>query len=110
VVSVLPGSAGGLTASGAKLFTQVGGAVEAGDEFGEQLASGDFNHDGFAELAVAAPTEDVGTVQQAGAVSVLPGSAGGLTAGGGRLFTQNSPGVPDTAETFDEFGGLEIAF
>jgi hypothetical protein len=110
VVSVLPGSAGGLTASGAKLFTQVGGAVEAGDEFGEQLASGDFNHDGFAELAAAAPTEDVGTVQQAGAVSVLPGSAGGLTAGGGRLFTQNSPGVPDTAETFDEFGGLEIAF
>jgi hypothetical protein len=110
VVSVLPGSAGGLTASGAKLFTQVGGSVEAGDEFGEQLASGDFNHDGFAELAAAAPTEDVGTVQQAGAVSVLPGSAGGLTASGGRLFTQNSPGVPDTAETFDLFGGLEIAF
>jgi hypothetical protein len=84
--------------------------VEAGDEFGEQLASGDLNHDGFAELAAAAPTEDVGTVQQAGAVSVLPGSAGGLTASGGRLFTQNSPGVPGTAETFDEFGGLEIAF
>jgi hypothetical protein len=84
--------------------------VEAGDEFGEQLASGDFNHDGFAELAAAAPTEDVGTVQQAGAVSVLPGSAGGLTASGGRLFTQNSPGVPGTAETFDLFGGLEIAF
>jgi hypothetical protein len=110
VVSVLPGSAGGLTATGAKLFTQVGGSVEAGDEFGEQLASGDFNHNGFAELAAAAPTEDVGTVQQAGAVSVLPGSVGGLTASGGRLFTQNSPGVPDTAETFDEFGGLEIAF
>jgi hypothetical protein len=110
VVSVLPGSAGGLTTNGAKLFTQVGGSVEAGDEFGEQLASGDFNHDGFAELAAAAPTEDVGRVQQAGAVSVLPGSAGGLTASGGRLFTQNSPGVPDTAETFDEFGGLEIAF
>jgi hypothetical protein len=110
VVSVLPGSAGGLTASGAKLFTQVAGSVEAGDEFGEQLASGDFNHNGFAELAAAAPTEDVGTVQQAGAVSVLPGSAGGLTASGGRLFTQNSPGVPGTAETFDLFGGLEIVF
>jgi hypothetical protein len=109
-VSVLPGSAGGLTSSGAKLFTQAGGTVESGDEFGEQLASGDFNHDGFADLAAAAPTEDVGTVQQAGAVSVVPGSAGGLTASGGRLFTQNSPGVPGTAETFDQFGGLEIVF
>jgi hypothetical protein len=109
-VSVLPGSAGGLTASGARLFTQVGGLVEAGDEFGEQLASGDFDHDGFADLAAAAPTEDVGTVQQAGAVSVLPGSAGGLTATGGRLFTQNSSGVPGIAETFDLFGGLEIVF
>jgi hypothetical protein len=110
VVSVLPGSAGGLTASGAKLFTQVAGSVEAGDEFGEQLASGDFNRDGFADLAAAAPTEDVGAVQKAGAVSVLSGSGGGLTASGGRLFTQNSPGVPGTAETFDQFGGLEIVF
>jgi hypothetical protein len=41
---------------------------------------------------------------------VLPGSAGGLTRTGGRLFTQNSPGVPGTAETFDLFGGLEIVF
>jgi hypothetical protein len=109
-VSVLPGSAGGLTTSGGRLFTQVGGLVEAGDEFGEQLASGDFNNDSFADLAAAAPTEDVGTVQKAGAVSVLPGSAGGLTSSGGRLFTQNSPGVPGTAETFDQFGGLEIVF
>jgi hypothetical protein len=45
-VSALPGSAGGLTTSGARLFTQVGGTVEAGDEFGEQLASGDFNDNG----------------------------------------------------------------
>jgi FG-GAP repeat len=109
-LSVLYGSAGGLTTTGGRLFTQVGGLVEAGDEFGEQLASGDFDHDGFADLAAAAPTEDVGTVSQAGAVSVLPGSAGGLTSSGGRLFTQNSPGVPGTAETFDQFGGLEIVF
>jgi hypothetical protein len=109
-LSVLPGSAAGLTTSGARLFTQVAGSVEAGDEFGEQLASGDFNHDGFADLAAAAPLEDVGTVQQAGAVSVLPGSAAGLTATGGRLFTQNSSGVPDTAETGDHFGGMEIVF
>jgi hypothetical protein len=109
-VSVLPGSAGGLTTSGARLFTQVAGTVEAGDEFGEQLASGDFNNDALADLAAAAPLEDVGTVRDAGAVSVLQGAAGGLTASGGQLFTQNSPGVPGTAEIGDSFGGLEIVF
>ena len=107
-LSVLPGSAAGLTTSGGRLFTQVGGLAEAGDEFGEQLASGDFNHDGFADLAAAAPAEDVATVTEAGAVSVLPGSGSGLTSSGGRLFTQNSPGVPGTAEAFDWFGGLAI--
>jgi hypothetical protein len=109
-VSTLYGSAGGLTTSGGQLFTQVAGAVEAGDAFGAQLASGDFNDNGFADLAAAAPTEDVGTAAQAGAASILPGAGGGLTATGGQLFTQNSPGVPGTAETFDLFGGLEIVF
>jgi FG-GAP repeat len=108
--STLHGSTSGLTTSGGQLFTQVGGLMEAGDEFGEQLAAGDFNDDGFADVAAAAPLEDVGTVSQAGAVSVLQGSGAGLTGTGGRLFTQDSPGVPGTAETFDLFGGLEIAF
>jgi hypothetical protein len=104
-VSVLYGSAAGLTGSGGRLFTQVGGTVEANDHFGSQLAAGDFNHDGFAELAAAAPSEGVGSQFSAGAVSVLPGSAGGLTAAGGRLFTQDSPGVPGVAEFGDNFGG-----
>ena len=109
-LSTLYGSTNGLTASGGRLFTQVAGTVETGDEFGEQLAAGDFNDDGFADLAAAAPLEDVGMVSQAGAVSVLQGSGAGLASTGGRLFTQNSSGVPGTAETFDQFGGLEIVF
>jgi hypothetical protein len=84
--------------------------AERWDIFGFALAAGDFNDDGFADLAAAAPLEDVGTVAQAGAVSVLQGSGGGLTGAGGRLFTQDSPGVPGTAEPFDHFGRLEIAF
>jgi FG-GAP repeat len=103
-VSVLPGSAGGLTAVGGQLFTQVAGAVEADDEFGFELAAGDFNADTFADLAAGAPFENVGSRADAGAVSVLPGSAGGLTAVGGQLFTQDSPGVPGGAEAFDGFG------
>jgi len=105
-VSVLYGSASGLTASGGQLFTQVGGAVEDGDFFGFALAAGDFNNDGFDDLAAGAPWERVGSLGLAGAVSVIPGSAGGLTATGGQLFTQNSPGVPGVAEAFDQFGGV----
>jgi hypothetical protein len=104
-VSALYGSAGaGLTTSGAQTFVQVGGAVEGGDLFGAALASGDFDNDGFADLAAGAPGESVGSLIGAGAVSALYGSAGGLTTSGGQLFTQNSAGVPGTAEEFDFFG------
>jgi hypothetical protein len=103
---VIPGSASGLTATGGQLFTQVGGTVEILDQFGAQLTTGDFNNNGFADLAAAAPDEAVGSAFAAGAVSVLYGSGGGLTSAGGRLFTQNSPGVPGVAEPFDLFGGV----
>ena len=99
-VSVLYGSASGLTASGGQLFTQVGGAVEDGDFFGFALAAGDFNNDGFDDLAAGAPDEAVGSAGGAGAVSVIPGSAGGLTATGGQLFTQ----VAGNPEIGDQFG------
>jgi hypothetical protein len=98
-VSILPGSAGGLTSVGGRLFPQVGGAPEETDLFGDALAAGDFNHNGFADLAVGAPVEDVGNLVDPGAVSILPGSAGGLTTVGGRLFTQVA-GAPETDDTF----------
>jgi hypothetical protein len=107
-VSVLPGSAGGLGAVGGQLFTQVGGAVETDDSFGSALAAGDFDGDTFADLAAGAPFEDVGSIADAGAVSELPGSAGGLTATGGRLFTQDTPGVPGTAQELDLFGSTLV--
>jgi hypothetical protein len=107
-VSVLHGSAAGLTTTGGQLFTQVAGTVEAIDQFGAQLATGDFNNNGFADLAAAAPEEAVGSAFAAGAVSVIHGAGGGLSASGGQLFTQNSPGVPGTAEAFDHFGGVDF--
>ena len=107
-VSVLYGATGGLTSLGGQLFTQVGGTVEAQDRFGSQLATGDFNDNNVADLAAAAPTESVGSVFSAGAVSVLYGAGAGLTTNGGQLFTQNSPGVPGLAEELDRFGGLAL--
>jgi hypothetical protein len=103
-VSAVPGSAAGLTSAGAQLFTQVAGTIEAGDFFGFALAAGDFDNDTFADLAGGAPAEDVGSVVDAGSVSVVPGSAGGLTSVGGQIVTQDTPGVPGGAEAFDNFG------
>lgn len=103
-VNVLYGSGAGLTGAGAQQFIQVGSAAETGDEFGWSLAAGDFDNDGFADLGAGAPFESVGATANAGAVGALYGSAGGLTTSGGQLFTQNSAGVPGTAEEFDFFG------
>jgi FG-GAP repeat len=103
-VSALYGSPGGLTEVGGQLFTQVAGAVEFNDRFGQVLAAADFDGDGFGDLAASAPFEGVGSVPEAGAVSALYGTSGGLSRVGGQLFTQNSAGVGSTAEALDNFG------
>ena len=69
----------------------------------------DFNNDGFADLAVAAPFEALGTIVEAGAVTVLYGTATGLTGIGSQLFTQDTPGVGSNAEDFDRFGSVLAA-
>jgi hypothetical protein len=107
-VNVLYGTPTGLAGDGSQLFTQdsagVGGAAEQGDAFGQALATGDFNQDGFADLAIGNPGEDVDGVAGGGAINVLYGSAGLLTGVGSQLFTQDSPGVGDALEDGDNFG------
>jgi hypothetical protein len=107
-VNVLYGAAGGLTGVGSQLFTQdspgVGSRAEQDDQFGQTLAAGDFNRDGFVDLAVGVPFEDVGAIVDGGAVHVLYGSAAKLRGVDSQLFTQNSPGVGSAAEPGDGFG------
>jgi len=79
-------------------------AAETGDRFARAFAVGDVDGDGFDDLTVGVPAEDVGTVFDAGAVNVLKGAAGGLTSSGSQQFTQDSPELPDTAEDSDQFG------
>ncbi len=108
-VSIIYGSAGGLSSSD-QFFHQdtvgVEGVVEAGDSFGYALAAGDFDHDGYDDLAVGVPYEDVGNpvISNVGAVNVLYGSAAKLTATGNQLWTQDSTNIEDTAEANDNFG------
>ncbi len=54
----------------------------------------DFDGDGYVDLAVGVPYEDVGDNLNAGAVVVLRGSPTGLTAVGVRRWTQDDPGIP----------------
>lgn len=64
----------------------------------------DFNGDGYADLAVAAPDGTVGGRAKAGFVGVLYGSASGLKASTKRVFSQNTAGVPGGSEAGDRFG------
>jgi len=65
----------------------VPGGAEAGDQLGEVLATGDFDDDGFEDLAIGIPHEDV-AFADSGGVIVLYGSSAGLTSTGAQLILQ----------------------
>jgi hypothetical protein len=83
-VHVLYGGPNGLTATGDQFFAQsspgVSGAPERRDFFGHALAAGDFSADGYADLAIGVPGEDIGDNTDEGIVEVLHGSRDGLSA------------------------------
>ncbi|MEU1472650.1 esterase [Streptomyces sp. NPDC005761] len=83
----------------------VPGGSETGDGWGADLSVADTDGDGYADVAVGAPGEDIGTVADAGAVWVLRGAAEGLTATGAASWDQNSVDVPGAAEKGDRWGG-----
>ncbi|WP_433325716.1 FG-GAP-like repeat-containing protein [Spirillospora sp. CA-294931] len=88
----------------------VPGTGEKNDEFGAQLAVGDVNGDRRADVAVGAPLEDIGKAGNAGSVTILYGGPKGLTAKGAQGFSQDTKGIPGTAERGDYFGqGLSVA-
>ncbi|WP_406099097.1 FG-GAP repeat protein [Streptomyces sp. NBC_01013] len=83
----------------------VPGGSEAGDGWGADLSVADTDGDGYADVAIGAPGEDIGTLADAGAVWVLRGAAGGLTATGAASWDQDSLNVPGTPEKGDHWGG-----
>ena len=68
---------------------------------GSALASGDFDNDGCAQLAIGVPGEDVETIDQAGAVHVAGWD--GEISFEGEWFSDVS-GVAGVSEPFDHFG------
>jgi len=89
-------------------FTQfsegIGGDGENGDAFGFALAVGDFDGDGFDDLAIGVPQEDVGSVSDAGGVHVLFGGADGLTGVGSQFLLLGEDGLPGGPGLSDLFG------
>jgi hypothetical protein len=66
--------------------------------FGATLAAGDFDGDGYADLAIGLPYDDNG------AVVLLPGSSGGLTSAGAVRLRQGKAGMPSTPGGYENFG------
>jgi hypothetical protein len=97
-VFLFRGTSAGLDAWHA--FGQEGlGYDDSGDQFGMELAAGDFDGDGLADLAVGAISEAVNSQTNAGAVYVFQGSAGGLVA----WSYLDQAGLGDN-EAYDLFG------
>ncbi len=77
---------------------------EQNDNFGDCLSAGDFNGDGFDDLAIGHPGESVGSLVGAGAVSISYGSASGLTKTGAKLLHQDIAGMSGACNAGDGFG------
>lgn len=127
-VNVIYGSSGGLddvpAADGTGRNNQwwwqdsygIADLCESADFFGNSVASGDFNGDGFDDLAVGVQYEDFGAIQD-GAVNVIYGSSAGLddvpaadgTGWNDQFWNQNTPGVLGAAGDFDYFGSAVAA-
>jgi hypothetical protein len=109
-VNVLYGSPAGLSATGNEFWSQDSPGIKgrsqggrfAADNFGAALASGDFDRDGHADLAIGVRADRVGKDDvRGGAVNVLYGSSHGLTADGDQLWSlANLPGVPARGDSF----------
>ncbi|MER6095194.1 S8 family serine peptidase [Streptomyces sp. NPDC001728] len=87
----------------------VPGGAEQSDWFGEELATVDYDKDGYTDLVVGTPAEDVGTAVDAGFVDVLYGAPGGLGTGTKKAthYEQgqgNGAMAASTAEAGDRMG------
>ncbi|GAA4228758.1 hypothetical protein FHR32_008083 [Streptosporangium album] len=93
----------GLKGSGPQVIEQdsgwVGQSAKETDQFGAVLATGDFDGDGRAEIAVGAPGDSFPKRNGQGSVTVLDVHRREAT-----LFTQDSPGVAGLGEPWDFFG------
>ncbi|MGW7055099.1 FG-GAP-like repeat-containing protein [Streptomyces sp. NPDC054887] len=68
----------------------------------------DFDHDGHADLAVAAPFATVGGVEKAGYISIVYGTASGPGAARHQMISRATPGVPGDLQGSFAFGAQTL--
>jgi hypothetical protein len=109
------GRPSGLPGAGDAFYTQssagMAGDVEIADYFGSALACGDFDADGFSDLAIGVPWESIGSfpgASFAGMVHAIPGSATGLNTLASTHFDQDIPGMDGGVENYDHFGSALV--
>lgn len=100
-VVVSYGTQYGLTHVGAQYLT-VGAVPDLVVQFGRSLAAGDFDDDGYDDLAVGAPEFDVLSVNAAGAVFVFYGGPLGLSTVPANVFDESHAG--GALEDDDNYG------
>ncbi|ANW22164.1 FG-GAP-like repeat-containing protein [Streptomyces clavuligerus] len=80
------------------------GATAQAERKAPKATPDDFNGDGFPDVAVSAPAANMEDVLMPGYVAVLYGGRTGPLYAKRQLIHQDSPGVPEEAETYDGFG------
>ena len=78
-------------------------AVERGDHFGEVVQTVPETDQFRDDLVVGSPLGDLGAAADAGGLHLVLESADGLTATGNQFWSQNTPGIADSAEDGDRF-------
>jgi hypothetical protein len=114
-VNLLYGSSRGLAVAANEIVTTTGiGAVGSPDRFGREVVSGDFDADGYDDLAIMAPGDYVFSTVKKGTVLFLYGSGSGITADGHSFntsFRDEYPIVQNSLVTgdFDGDGADDLA-
>ncbi len=108
MLQVFDGNSSGFDPSADDRFWQgtdgVRGQAERRDVFGSAVSCGDFDDDGYWDLAIGSPGERIRQRKEAGQVNVLYGGPDGLTGFGDQRWTQDSDGVGSAAQKGDRFG------
>ncbi|MFE0510292.1 FG-GAP and VCBS repeat-containing protein [Streptomyces sp. NPDC058964] len=101
-VTVWHGTSSGPTTT--KDFSQntagVAGSAEADDNFAYDVSAADTNGDGYADLAVGVPYEDVDGLRDQGGVELFRGGPGGLSGSRSSWIPQTATGTADSDTSF----------